>query len=195
MKRLFLLPAFLLLAVASLYSQDIYDPDDEGDEYEFSYTLNEPGDQLIKVSLNLANPIKPENLKLGGSGSLGYHRYLNPWFSLGVDICFGYNTTIGSNVFTYIPFIFDATYAPTIGKFEFPVTLGIGFAVENYLSMTYFPGLIIKPQIGAFYRIKPSWSLGIQCDYMFMPQWYSKHPEYNYNGHFFDGGISVRYHF
>jgi hypothetical protein len=162
---------------------------------DFVYRANQKGDQYIKINLMVDLPIKPDmqHLIVGGAGTIGYTRFLNPFFSLGGDLSFGYNVTIGSNVFTFVPILFKATYQPAYRKFEFPVSLGVGFAFENYISRTYF-GLIIKPEVAAYYRIVPEWSFGIHFGMFFMPQWYSN-KEYNYLGIISDLGISGRYHF
>ena len=75
-----------------------------------------------------------------------------------------------------------------------PITVGVGAAMENYLSRTYFPGLILKGQAGAFFRATPSWSFGLEGDYMYMPQWYDD-SQYNDYGLFGSVVISARYHF
>ena len=191
---------------------DIYDDIDQGEEeevedeetrYETAINMNEPGDQFIKIGLMVTFPLnfggnfplyKDGKLCTGGSGRLGYHRFLTKWWALGADIYFGYNPTIGENVFTYVPFVLSSTFQPTYKHFEFPVTLGVGAAVENYLSRTYFPGLILKGQAGVFYRVTPSWSFGLEGEYMYMPQWY-KDSEHNDYGLFSSFALSARYHF
>ena len=45
--------------------------------------------------------------------------------------------------------------------------------MESYLNRTYFPGLVLKGEVGAFYRVTASWSFGLEIESWFMPQWYS----------------------
>lgn len=167
------------------------------------YNLNEPGDQVIKLGLMVSFPLnfggkfplyKDSKLQVGGAGMLGYHRFLTSWWAVGVDVYFGYHPTIGENIFTYIPFVLNTTIQPTYKRFEFPVSVGVGAAMENYLSRTYFPGLVLRGQAGVFFRATPSWSFGIEGDYMYMPQWYddSKYNDYGLFGTFI---IAARYHF
>ena len=180
---------------------------DEDNEDEIisktTFSLNEPGDQYIRVGLMVTWPLnfggkfpfyKDAKLQVGGSGMLGFHRFLTSWWALGADVFFGYNPTIGENIFTYIPFVLDTTIQPTFKRFEFPITIGVGAAMESYLNRTYFPGLILKGQAGVFFRATPSWSFGIEGDYMYMPQWYDN-PKYNDYGLFGSIMISARYHF
>ena len=133
---------------------DIYDDIDQGEEKEDiefrpSENLNEPGDQYIKIGLMVTCPLnfggsfplyKEGKLATGGAGMIGYHRFITSWWAAGINIYFGYHPTLGENIFTYIPFVLDTTFQPTFKSFEFQITLGIGAAMENYLSRTYFPG-------------------------------------------------------
>ena len=80
----------------------------------------------------------------------------------------------------------------TIGKFEIPFILGFGGAIERHNSNSYF-GMIIKPEIGLFYRFNADWSIGGTFGTSILPQWY-KNPEYNYTGYIMNAGVSVRYH-
>ena len=168
-----------------------------------SYNLNEPGDQYIKIGLMATCPLnfggdfplyRDGKLSTGGAGSLGYHRFLTSWWALGIDVYFGYHPTIGENIFTYIPFVIDTTIQPTLKRLEFPLTIGVGAAMENYLSRTYFPGLILRGSAGVFFRVTPSWSFGLEGDYMYMPQWYDD-SKYNDYGLFGSLIVSARYHF
>ena len=191
MKRI--LPLCMLLLICSTFA---FADDSDNSEPAFEYKQNDAGDQYIKIALMGVFPQNfGEQLKTGGAAELGYHRFISPLWALGFDIQFGYNPTIGSNMITYVPMTATVTFQPYIGKFEFPLTFGVGAALESYLSRNYFPGLILKGQAGAFFRVAESWSFGIESEYIYMPQWYSKHPEWNDYGIFLTAGLVARYHF
>lgn len=172
----------------SIFSDDLYLEDEQ-----FVYKMNQKGDQFIKIGLMVDIPLHPatRQLKVGGSGTLGYMRFLNSNFALGGDASFAYMTTLGKNIFTCIPLMVKAMYQFTFHKFEFPITLGIGGAFENYLGDSYF-GLIIKPELGAFYRHSPDWSFGANIGWNMMPQWTK---DSSYFGVIMDIGVTARYHF
>ncbi|MCR5606036.1 MAG: hypothetical protein K6F69_04370 [Treponema sp.] len=182
--------------------EDDNEEENSSEEYQYEAPkMNQKGDQYIRISLMGSLPINfggmfndDSQLQTGGMGTLGYHRFLNSYLAWGIDLGFGYQPTIGSNIFNYIPLMGTFTFQPTIGKMEFPFTVGVGGAVENYLSETYFPGLVVKCDAGMFWRLNPSWSLGAEGSWMCMPQWYSD-PKYNYVGYFAEIAISARYHF
>lgn len=160
---------------------------------DFVYKMNQKGDQFINISLRLNVPLKPAptQLYVGGAGTIGYTRFINSVFALGGDISFAYSTTVGKNVFTSVPILFKVMYQPTIHQFEFPLTLGLGFAFENYNTDTYF-GFVAKPEVGAFYRFSPSWSFGLSTGITLMPQVAKQD---FYMGVIFDTALTVRYHF
>ena len=172
----------------SIFSDDLYLEDEH-----FVYKMKQKGDQFIKIGLMVDIPLHPatRQLKVGGSGTLGYMRFLNSNFALGGDASFAYMTTLGKNIFTCIPLMVKAMYQFTFHKFEFPITLGIGGAFENYLGDSYF-GLIIKPELGAFYRHSPDWSFGANIGWNMMPQWTK---DSSYFGVIMDIGVTARYHF
>lgn len=200
MKKIIAICCTVFLFSTAVFSQE---QDEDDDRFAVEYRMNEPGDQFINIGLMVTFPLnfggdfplyREGQLSTGGAGTIGYHRFLTSWFAVGLDVSFGYNPTIGENMFTYVPFVFCFTVQPTIKKFEFPITMGIGAAVESYLNRTYFPGLTLKPEAGIFYRVTPSWSFGIKGNFMYLPQWYED-SENNDHGNFSSVVIAARYHF
>ena len=200
MKKFIAICCTVFLFSTAVFSQE---QDEDVDRFAVEYRMNEPGDQFINIGLMVTFPLnfggdfplyREGQLSTGGAGTIGYHRFLTSWFAVGLDVSFGYNPTIGENMFTYVPFVFCFTVQPTIKKFEFPITMGIGASVESYLNRTYFPGLTLKPEAGIFYRVTPSWSFGIKGNFMYLPQWYED-SENNDHGNFSSVVIAARYHF
>ncbi|MCR5125456.1 MAG: hypothetical protein K6B43_09715 [Treponema sp.] len=196
-KKMFCLffAAFLSCSVAFAETGDDYDDGSEDIKKTNPNNMNEVGDQFIKIGLMVTKPLNFDGtLLIGGAGELGYHRFLTQNFLWGIDISFGYDPTIGSNIFTYVPLVFSLTYQPTIKRFEIPITAGIGLAMENYLNKTYFPGLAAKGDIGVYFRATPSWSFGIDGQFMYLPEWYSDSSKNDY-GLFASVELAARYHF
>ena len=158
------------------------------------YKMNQPGDQFIILKLNVDIPYVPfGKLLVGGSGTLGYQRFIVSGLTLGGDVSFGYSQTLGKNVFYFVPVLFRAGWQFSAGKFEFPLSIGIGGAFENYLDRSYF-GLALHPDAAAFFRYDRSWSFGLHAGLYILPQWY-KNTQQNRTGIIQDIGLTVRYHF
>ncbi len=157
---------------------------------------NQKGDQATRIGASLSLPVKPDSSKmhLGGSVSLGYDYYLSSNLLIGGEATFMFNSSIGQNVLYCVPLLFNATWQFTSGKFEFPCTLGFGYAIQSFTSNQYF-GPELRPQVGAYYRMNSEWSLGINGLVHIIPEFFFATPEYNYVKVF--GGLqaSARYHF
>ncbi len=158
-------------------------------------TVNQFGDNSIQIGGMAIIPFKPEisQLFVGGSGALSYNFHFSKWFSLGGTLGFCSSATIGGNVFYYLPFMLRPTAHFYIWRFEIPVSVGLGGAFQAYADRSYF-GFVVKPELGFFYRINPSWSAGINTGLFILPQRYEE-DRYNYTGVIMDVGLSARYHF
>lgn len=208
MKRLFPLACLILLCALPLSAEESKDTDDSKNPsvenpaeqtVEYEYKMNQSGDQYLRVSIAGTFPLNFPNftslfdstskLKIGGMGTLGYHYFLTENLAVGADVGFGFNVTIGSHVLNTIPILATATFQPTAGKWEFPITLGIGMAPQIYISYHYF-GMAVKGDAGAFYRVTPSWSIGIEGSYLWLPHFTAGN-----QAHFATAAVSARYHF
>lgn len=198
MKR-FLLAAALIFAFAlPVFSQKANEP--IGTLPDDGVVTNKPngaGDQYIKVALMANFPLNfQKQMYIGGAAHLGYFRFLNSWLAVGGELMAGYNLTLGSNVFTFIPVTFGATAQPTIWRFEFPTTLTTGFAFETSQNKKYFPGFVLKAEAATYYRFMEGWSFGLGTNFLYLPQWHTTtenaKPDY---GLFMTAQLAVRYHF
>ena len=184
---------FVFFTIASnIHAQSFQSADISAMDSEDEYTA---GDQFIALKLMPLIPLNfDKQLSVGGALSLGYHRFLTQFIAVGADVMFAYNTTIGSNLFTVIPLTVGITFQPYIWRFEFPITLNVGAALENYLQYNYFPGLILKGEAGCFYRMNENWSFGLECQLMYLPQWYSDSSKNDYYLGI-TATVGARYHF
>lgn len=203
MKR-FLKVLFLAVTLPFFMTQEnVFCQEAESDEYiddyieaEANKTQNGKGDQFIAIRIMPLIPLNfDKQLYVGGGISIGYHKFLNEHFAVGADVMFSYNTTIGSNLLTLIPFTIGITYQPYFGKFEFPINLNIGAVVESYLQYNYFPGLILKGNAGCFYRMNENWSFGLEGHFLYLPQWFFKDASKNDKYLAVAFSLAARYHF
>ena len=159
-----------------------------------NFELNSYGDQNIHIGLAGNYALSPYNLYWGGNISLGYNFFIDSLFSVGGNINFNYHRTRGSNVFYNVPMMAKGTINLAVGRYEIPISLSAGFALQSYLTRFYL-GPIAKPEIGFFYRTNSEWSIGVTLGAYLMPQYYVNHPENNRFGTTVEAGLSIRYHF
>lgn len=191
MKKLFSIIAVLCLCTIFVFA------DEPGDEYDdgFTYEQNGAGDQFLAINLAANFPLNFDgHVYPGVAASLGYFKFIDKNLALGGDALIGYNVTLGKKSLTVAPVTFGALYQPYIKKFEFPISLGVGFATTSCQGLTYFPSLAVKGSVGASFRFTESWSLGISSIIYWIPQWFEDSSK-NDNGFFETAGLTVRYHF
>ncbi len=175
-------------------------PDDVYGDYV--YEPIRKGDQFIRVALGFEFPlfnVGPEGiisdtkLSTGGMGVLGYSRFINSRVSLGGELGFAFNSTLGDNMFLILPITFKTTYEFVYKDFRFPCSLSLGGVLHSYRSRNFF-GPIVKPEIGAYYQYSPEWSFGLATAWNVLPQWYDESSN-NRVGNNLDLAIGLRYHF
>jgi hypothetical protein len=172
--------------------QEPVQPEQEaGNNYVFR--LNQTGDSFLGIQLSVQIPLNVKNLYVGGAGGIMFSRYVTDYFALGGELDFSYETTVGSNVFYFIPVMVKGTFDIPVGKFEFSAALAVGFVFQSYINRNYY-GLIVKPELGAFYRFSPTWSIGVTAAANIIPQWYTISAN-NRTGVILSTGACVRFHF
>lgn len=190
-----------LLLAASLCAFPLFaqsdSEDGEDDGQTFTYSTVRAGDHYLQISLVPSFPLNFKGqMYIGGAAQIGYRYFFTSWLAVGGDIMVGYHPTLGSNIFNFWPVTAAVTFQPSVWRFEFPISLGVGVAFETYQSRKYFPGLVVRPELGVFFRPFESWSFGAGASFMWLPQWYAgENSRYNFDGLFMTASLSVRYHF
>jgi hypothetical protein len=111
--------------------------------------------------------IKPP---VGGAGALGYTYFFNTHFFLGAEIGVQIFYTLGRNTLFLVPVGVRTGWQFMIGRFEIPLGLTAGMAIQRYLNNNYL-GLFIKGGVSAYFRFNPDWSFGLGADWSWFPQW------------------------
>ncbi|MCQ2576299.1 MAG: hypothetical protein MJ162_06105 [Treponema sp.] len=190
MKKLISILLSLFILSAAVFAET------EGDEYDdgYVYEMNGAGDQFLKVDVGGLIPLNFNGqLHMGGIIGLGYYRFINKIFGVGGEFSASYNLTIGNKLLLFIPVTFGVVIQPTVGNFEFPVTVSAGFGYETFQSLNYFPSPAVRASAGAYYRLNDVCSLGVAGGCLWLPE-YTK--DYGWNhGVFSTVTVNARYHF
>ena len=166
-----------------------YEPIRKGDQ--FIHVNLGPGFSLFNIGPDGINT--DTRMNLGGTGALGYSRFINTKVALGGSIAFAFNPTRGDNLFFYLPITFTATYELVFNRIHVPLSINAGFAFQTYNAMNYF-GPILKPEVAAYYQFSPDWSFGLLAAWNCIPEFYANSSE-NRIGNFVDVDAGFRYHF
>jgi len=140
----------------------------------------QPGEQTVGIALGALFPafILPQtgegvgNLYTGGSFSFSYQYFVATGLAIGGNIAGAFNGTKGGlSVFT-APIGFTAAYWWTKLPLEFCVLTEVGGYLMRY-STSPSTGIIdpfAKAGLGAYWRVTPGWSVGIQGNFWFVPE-------------------------
>jgi hypothetical protein len=174
----------------------------EPDWGDYIPNLYSPGDRIFSMSMGVVFPtvftdkdgLITHNINpVGGTGNLAYMQFLGSHFFLGGEIGLIFATTLRKNSLYIVPIGLRAGYQFIFKRFEFPLSMTLGLAPQSYLAQNYL-GFFLKPAAGAYFRLNPDWSFGINTAWWWVPQW-PKDLERTVNGNFVDITLSARYHF
>ena len=202
---LLFLTAVLLLPIAA---QDSEPADD--DDYIGIVSYGE-GEQIFSLNGGLIFPlfnIAPfydatagetlitsiEGTNMGFGGSLKWGAFVQDNLLLGVEFG-GIFASTENRTLTMIPISFITAYYFIFYPFEFPIYINTGLSLntlDDYFRIT----ALIKPGISAYWNINGEWSLGLNCEYWLLPEFYFD--EYMYQSrisNFLQLNISAVYHF
>jgi hypothetical protein len=177
----------------------------EEDWSGFMPSLYSRGDQTFNLSLGVVVPtvfaktngdIIPHNMIIGGAGSLSYDYFFGSHVFVGGELMGMFSYTLGNHMLFVIPINLRAGYQFVVQRFEFPLSLGLGIAPQQFkTSKSYdYLGLFVKPRASVFFRFNPDWSFGINTAWWWIPQITGNSDE-SVHGHFFEATIAARYHF
>jgi hypothetical protein len=207
--RLLFLAALSVVLLFPLAAQDSGEDEDPGadspelpiesDWPEVMPDLYSRGDKIFALSAGFILPmvfvhenggVKDGNIGLGGSGSLAYAYFFDSHLFLGGELGGMFAPTKAENALFIVPMGLRLGYQFILGRFEFPLSLLVGFAPQTYLEKNYF-GFFVKPLASAFWRFNPDWSFGLNAAWWWVPQW----GERTVHGNFLELTLSARYHF
>jgi hypothetical protein len=200
------LPVVLLLPLAAQDFDDDGSPGDgspelpiESDWPDIMPDVYSRGDKLFGISIGPVFPllfihesegVQEGNIGIGGGGSLAYSYFFNAHLFVGGELGGMFAATKAQNALFLVPMGLRVGYQFILGRFEFPLSLLVGFAPQTYLEKNY-AGLFVKPSASVFWRFNPDWSFGLNAAWWWVPQW----AEETVHGNFMELYLSARYHF
>ena len=111
------------------------------------------------------------HFNIGGYGSIDYEVFVSGKFSVGGEIGYQFNRCLDQKLFTQVPLLVKATYVPVQGKFELPISAGLGFSYLSYNDKSMFT-LTMSLTVGARVFFTDNWSIGVKSGIQFTPELY-----------------------
>jgi hypothetical protein len=210
-----LLTVFLLFGALCSVSAQENEDEDSGEEgggglpIDSDYmgplpTLYSKGDQIFHIGAGTLFPtVFTDNngksyihniFAVGGMGFLAYTHFLSPHIFIGGELSGMFIGTLNKNTLFMVPFGILGGYQFILGKFEFPLTLMLGMAAQQYLEKKHFSYLFIKPSASVYWRYNHEWSFGLNAAWWWAPQW-TEDSSQNRFGNFFEITLAARFHF
>lgn len=174
-KKSFIIILLTLLVMTGLAAEDYY----ETGSQVFTITIG--------VDLPFTNSYKNENggwetglwwgdegthFNIGGYGSIDYEVFVTSKVSVGGEIGYQFNRCSDQKLFTQVPLLVKATYVPLQGKFELPLSAGLGFSYLSYNNKSMF-SLTMTLSAGCRYFFTDNWSFGVKSGIIFTPELYT----------------------
>lgn len=111
------------------------------------------------------------NQDIGGQVALEWNVYLNRFFSVGVETAYIFANTPNAELLSLWPIAAQISFAPRIGQFLIPVHVDVGMIFSYYDNNTKID-LLLRGGVGFYWFFNPSWGVGLDIDYYFIPQLY-----------------------
>lgn len=160
------------------------------------------GDQTLSINAGFFTPLfllpsgkalLPNQLSLGGMGTLNWMVYVAPQLRLGVDIGGTFAFSPNMNTLLMLPITAKASWVFPVYPFEIPVSLGIGMNVVKYVDQSIVD-LLLKPGASLLWIYNSSWSFGVNAVWWLDFQ-FAADPSQSRVGNFLEISLSALYHY
>ena len=112
-------------------------------------------------------------MQVGGYGGISYQVFNTPYTAIGGEIGYNFNFAVDKELFTAVPFYAKYSYLPLQGKWDIPISAGLGFAyIKAYDAqlMTLYTNF----EVGVTWFPGEHWGIGFNTGLWLIP-------EFNYN--------------
>ena len=175
----------------AVFSQELQaDAEDAEQEAAVSAPRYDLGDNTLSIRLGVGIPLfllatEPvetaqgetqtalaPNLTLMGSGAVNWNTYLNPWFTIGLEVAGALGRDINDALLYQVPILVRGGYVISTPQLEFPLMLGLGAVVMRLVDKTSV-AFALQPGASFLWRATPDWSFGVTAEYWFTwePPW------------------------
>lgn len=169
-KRKAIILLLLALLLTPAYSATFYDNGSQrfviNAGVNFPLTITTFSDSTTYFGMGYGNT----NLSLGGYGSLTYQVFLNSFIALGGEIGYNFNFWVDDTLLTLVPLQAKLTFFPLQGRFDLPISLGVGGAYLSSGGSETNVTLFASFELGFDYYITDHWGIGLKTGLWLVPE-------------------------
>lgn len=179
--------AFLVLAAfvaLPLSSATVYDNGSQrftitaGPEFPISISLFDEGGRNY---VGMGDGDAKTKLSLGGYGSIAYQIFMNRYVAIGGEIGYAFNYVVNDNLLTNVPIQFKLSVIPLQGRFEIPLSFGIGFSYLSLSSGSATLPLFASFETGFDFYFNDNWGVGIHSGIWVVGEFYLQKVKWSQN--------------
>ena len=205
--------AVWLLGVTMLQPPAVVSQDQE-DEVEVAIPRYSLGDNTLSMRVGVGMPllllasaevethqgdrqhVLPPNLSLMGTAAVNWNAYLDPSFTIGMEVSGALAIDINDALLYLVPILARGGYVISTPQMEIPLMLGLGAVVMRLVDKTSV-GFTLQPGASFLWRATSDWSFGVTAEYWFTwePRWGEGNTTPHLFGNFITATASAVYHF
>lgn len=106
---------------------------------------------------------------LGGYGGISYQVFNTPYTAIGGEIGYNFNFSVSKELFTAVPFYAKYTYLPMQGKWDIPLSTGLGFAYTKFQDASLMT-LYANFEAGFVWYPGDHWGIGLNTGLWLIPE-------------------------
>lgn len=171
MKKLLLLPLFLVLLSASLFAADTYDKGNQIFSFKIGTTI--PAFTHFFSDDSPSTFVGPgednTGMKVGGYGAISYQVFNTPKTAIGGEIGYNFNFSAAKMLFTAVPFYAKYSYVPVQGEWDLPISFGLGGAYIKYNDASMMT-MYANMEVGVTWFPGENWGFGINTGLWLIPE-------------------------
>lgn len=199
----------------AVFSQEVEAEDPEqAEQEEVSAPRYDLGDSALSIRLGAGFPLfllateavetykdgsriaLAPNLSVMGTGAVSWNAYLNPSFTLGMEVSGAVAGDINQALLYLVPILVRGGYVINTPQFEIPLMLGLGATVMRLVDKTSV-AFALQPAASFLWRATEDWSFGVTAEYWFTwePPWSGGEGNPHIFGNFVTATATAVYHF
>ena len=164
-KKALIIALVLFTFIGTIFGADYYETGSQifmisaGLDLPFTNTYKDTATGEFKTLVGFGE--SGTHINIGGFGSIDYEVFTNSKIAIGGEIGYQFNYCTDEVLFTQVPMCFKVSYVPVQGKFEIPISLGVGLSYMSYNEKSIMSPMTMAT-IGFRFFPTENWGFGLK---------------------------------